>query len=148
MKGSGVMREETRAMILKLKAIKKNEKEKVDDETKAMARKLASMKHKIMYLIQIYCPQDTQFYWHNGKRNSIGICKCKYCKKYREFYDYEIAISLEYAIEHSWEEVRRFVIQEIAHSRSIGKEKEVFYDEYNRLIKIIEKPKKEKAKAA
>lgn len=109
---------------------------------------LKEMKKMINYLVKAYCPEGTIFYWHNDRRNAIGFCKCKYCESLKEFYDYEVAVSTKYARSHSWKEVRRIAVQEIAHSRTLGKGKKAFFDEFSRLMSIIEKSEKDEKKAA
>ena len=97
---------------------------------------------EIQKLIRNYAPKDTEFYWHNDTRDSVGLCKAKYCSKNKVFYDYEIAISYKFATSHSWEEVRMVAIQEIAHARTLGKKLPVWIKEYKHLKSIIDKKEK------
>ncbi|MBR3142149.1 MAG: hypothetical protein IKF09_03250 [Clostridiales bacterium] len=107
---------------------------------------LKTMKAMIHLLMWEFCPEGTEFYWLNDSCNAIGTCKCKYCKKLNEFYDFEIGISKKYALNNSWEDVRRIAIQEIAHLRTMGnKNRNVYFDEFNRLMALFEEPQNDKA---
>ena len=103
---------------------------------------LKSKRIRIQQLIRNYAPKNTEFYWHNDTRDSVGLCKAKYCSKNKVFYDYEIAISHKFASTHSWEEVRIVAIQEIAHARTLGKKMSVWIKEYKHLRSIIDKKEK------
>ena len=100
---------------------------------------LKSMRIEILKLIRTYAPKNTEFYWHNDTRDSVGLCKAKYCRINKVFYDYEIGISHKFAASHKWEEVRNVAIQEIAHARTLGKDIKEWIKEYKRLKSIIEK---------
>ena len=93
----------------------------------------------IRLLIREFCPEDTEFYWLDDSVDAVGICKYKYCEKLNEFYDYEFGISKKYALSHSWEDVRRIAIREIAQLRTLGN-KEDFYYEFNRIMALFEEP--------
>lgn len=100
---------------------------------------LKSIRIEILKLIRNYAPRNTEFYWHNDTRNSVGFCKAKYCRINKVFYDYEIGISHKFAVSHKREEVLNIAIQEIAHARTLGKGIKEWISEYKRLKSIIGK---------
>ena len=107
---------------------------------------LKIMRNKILQLIRIYCPNNTRFYWITDNTDSIGNCRSHYCKKLNEYYDFTIGINKNYALTHSWEDVRRIALQEIAHVRTAGNpDHEMFYDEFNRLMSKFDNPAKSQA---